>query len=201
MDTKPDNWSRTVRSAGDSERAQTYRRFRGEFLPRLHEAHPDWSRTPQNFPRSTSVVGGLRYITSGSKARFDAGECSSIDAVPFHDVPAAFPDLADPSASSRHSRSISAFRSIISTVRWLRMAASVHSRSNVGGAASSSQTVSRSQPAGAQAGGFFSLAALLRGWVRKPCSTTCAGPFTLSEPGPFVEHDGEQMRKCHLLVA
>ena len=44
VDTKPDDWSRTVRSAGDSERAQTYRRFWGEFLPRLHEAHPDWSR-------------------------------------------------------------------------------------------------------------------------------------------------------------
>ena len=27
VDTKPDNWSRTVRSAGDSERAHTYRRF------------------------------------------------------------------------------------------------------------------------------------------------------------------------------
>ena len=44
VDTKPDNWSRTIRSTGDSERTQTYRRFWGEFLPSLHQAHPDWSR-------------------------------------------------------------------------------------------------------------------------------------------------------------
>ena len=44
VDTKPDDWLRNVRSSGDSLRAQTYRRFWGEFLPRLHDVHPDWSR-------------------------------------------------------------------------------------------------------------------------------------------------------------
>ena len=44
VDTKPDNWLREVRSSGDSTRAQIYRRFWGEFLPRLHDAYPDWRR-------------------------------------------------------------------------------------------------------------------------------------------------------------
>ena len=60
VDTKPDNWSRTVRSAGDSETAQTYRRFWGEFLPRLHEAHPDWSRVATPSKGSWMSFGSAR---------------------------------------------------------------------------------------------------------------------------------------------
>lgn len=49
IDTQPDNWSRTVRSAAssDSPSARAYRRFWSQFLPRLHEApraRPRWSR-------------------------------------------------------------------------------------------------------------------------------------------------------------
>ena len=44
IDIKPDNWSRTIRSArADAPTAQLYRRFWGEFLPRLHLDHAKWS--------------------------------------------------------------------------------------------------------------------------------------------------------------
>ena len=64
-DTKPDNWSRTVRStASDTPTAQLYHRFWGELLPHLHEAQPQWSRVV------TSAKGNLMSFGSARSDLF-----------------------------------------------------------------------------------------------------------------------------------
>ena len=65
VDTQPDNWSRAVRSTigGDSPTAQSYRRFWGRFLPKLHEARqirPKWSRVSTPSKREWMSFGSAR---------------------------------------------------------------------------------------------------------------------------------------------
>ena len=61
VDTKPDNWSRLVRSAAsDTPTAQLYRRFWGELLPQLHKAEPQWSRVVTPAKENLMSFGSAR---------------------------------------------------------------------------------------------------------------------------------------------
>ncbi len=76
VDQKPDDWSRTMRPPpNQSPTAQLYRRFWGDFLPRLHRLQPQWQGVSTPSKKESMLFGSSRSDLLKYGAVFNSRGC------------------------------------------------------------------------------------------------------------------------------